>query len=137
MILINKKDESESRKGRYDQLFEKQQWFLAETQKTDEEVKKYQNKFSAYMLQEIGQQQADSDPFKSYWKTERIKELKAMLNYDQNTNINNWLEITRYKEIEKENAHSNNEDNEKNEFRGRPVLKSPLRILESAGVYYE
>ncbi len=60
---------------------------------------------------------------KTLWETERLKQLKAMLDWT-NTEKIGWLEKTKYMEIERRKNGK-----KVNEFKNRPVLPKPENII--------
>lgn len=94
------------RKSRYQKLFnEGQSWHLAETK---EQILPYKNKFEQYILQILGNGEA------TLWDLPRMKELKAMLDFN-NTNLKNWDEKTGYMDVKK--------------FQERRVLPEPIDVI--------
>lgn len=101
-----------NRKNRYKELFSGERWSLAES---SAQIATYTDVFEAFML--AGMSPGDRNGAASLWNTPRMRELKAMLDWDKaDTGGNTWLDKTRYMEIDRK------------EFRGRPVLKPPSRI---------
>ena len=131
LILSKRVDKAE---GRYGRLFNEQEWHLAEIpEKTD----KFKACFAKHMLKETNNNSNNSDSFNTYWNTERMQELRAVLDFDQNTRADGWLERTRYMEIERDKPDSGGREKKENEFSGRPVLASPLETIKAAGIKYE
>lgn len=128
LTLDKRTDKAE---GRYGRLFNEREWHLAEEPGQTDELKAC---FAEYMLQETKHDKASSDPVKAYWDTERMQELRAMLDFDQNTRADGWLERTRYMEIERKVSKGRRGENE---FKERPVLASPLETIKAAGIKYE
>lgn len=121
-------------KGRYGRLFDGQKWHLAEE---PAQIGDFKACFAEHMLKETKHDKAATDPFKAYWDTERMQELRAILDFDQNTGADNWLERTRYMEIERRKIDSGGREKKENEFSERPVLSSPLETIKAAGIKYE
>lgn len=94
LILSARTDKT---KGRYGRLFAGQEWHLANE---PDKIDCFKNCFARYMLEEINHNEVSTNPYKDYWNTERMKELRAMLDFDSNAKANEWLERTRYMEIE-------------------------------------
>jgi len=99
-----------NREQRYQALFRDGEWFSAETQK---EMAEFKGKFEKFVLGRINpNSQSLADEF-------RIKELLAMLTWQpgQFENGNpNWRNATEYMTLE--------------EFKERPVLPDPLRVMD-------
>lgn len=94
------------REQRYTKLFSNGSWELG---KQEHRINKFKNEFEKYMLERIeGEGQK-----KSLWDTERLRQLKAMLDWN-NTQIPGWLKKTGYMEL--------------NSFKDRPILPKPLQI---------
>lgn len=132
--LTTRVNKAQLTEGRYGQLFDKQNWHLAEESKT---TKQFKNAFANYMLTETTQNSASAEPYIAYWSTARMRELKVMLDFQKNTSAQNWLEKTRYMEIERKIIDNNCNEKKVNEFEKRPVLKSPSDTVTLAGIYYE
>jgi CRISPR-associated protein (TIGR03986 family) len=94
-----------SEQGRYATLFSDNDWHTAENQEQDQ--KKYTEKFEKYVLDKLGK------TTNSLWETERLKELKAMLDFTK-TNNANWNSKTEYLPLV--------------EFRQRKVLPKPSEV---------
>jgi CRISPR-associated protein (TIGR03986 family) len=78
------------------------------------EVKDFKGNFSSFILDKL-QSEAGS-----LWEVDRIKQLKAMLRFDENINANpDWLETTRYLAIQPYN-----------EFKERACLDTPTEIIK-------
>lgn len=107
--------------GRYERLFEKQGWYLAED--TEKDIQQYKEAFAGYMLKQTEKKDINANKSLTYWNTDRMKELRAMLDFDKNTAADNWLDKTRYMELDK--------------FKKRPVLPTPSEIIHLAGIDYE
>jgi CRISPR-associated protein (TIGR03986 family) len=107
--------------GRYSKLFENDCWFLGkitEDKHTTEES--YVKAFEKYILKQI------NENVSSLWETKRLKELKTMLSWE-NTKIPNWLEKTRYMQIENKVI---SDRRKQNEYKDRPVLKTPTETVK-------
>lgn len=102
------------RKQRYENLF--YEWDDGPLE--DKNLSKYKKAFEEYVLQQIGEKGT------GLWETERMKELKTMLDVQKGKDLerkdknDNKNEI-RYMEIEGKN---------KNEFKDRPILPLPSRV---------
>lgn len=94
-----------NRKNRYTELLTSEgAWNEAQTKG---DIATYKAAFEEYILPQIGEKQT------SLWKVDRLKELKAMLEFNQNHD-QSWFEKTRYMELP--------------EFRNRRVLPNPTEI---------
>ncbi len=113
-----------NRKERYTALFDESTWAVAETGQQPDE---YMAKFEQYVLAKLKELGSRETGAKKLWDTERLKNLKTML-YWKNTEIENWLEETRYMEIERYNPGSGRKEND---YKNRPVLPEPVRVVES------
>jgi len=120
------------REKRYKSLFKDDVWNLAEEDKTSE-INEFKKAFETYILRNISND--DKSNATSLWETPRLKQLKAMLSWN-NTKIQDWLEKTRYMMIEC--PHNDPEydcicfDSKKevcNEYRDRPVLPKPEKVI--------
>lgn len=83
------------------------------------EMKPYIKEFEKYILDNIDEDERGNA--NTLWETERLKQLKVMLDW-RNTELPNWVERTRYFEIE----HPEND----NEFRKRLVLRKPTDFIK-------
>lgn len=104
-----------SRLERYSKLFSGNGWALAEK---PEDIDVFITKFEQYIITHL--RQSNSDELRdanSLWDTKRLRQLKCMLDW-QNTGKPNWLEKTRYMEIEKK------------EYKNRPVLPDPETVVK-------
>lgn len=134
LTLSSRIDKSEPRTARYGRLFKGNRWYLAEKAGETEEFK---DQFTEYIMKQGSQEIIGNDPVKSYWKTERMKELRVMLDFDTNTAANNWLDNTRYLEIQRKVSVPGTNKKTKNEFKNRSVLPLPSEVLYLAGIKYE
>jgi CRISPR/Cas system CSM-associated protein Csm3 (group 7 of RAMP superfamily) len=130
-LTLSKRMEAE---GRYGRLFDGQKWYLAEE---PAQIDDFKAGFAEHMLKETKHEKGASNPFNAYWNTERMRELRAILSFDQNTGADDWLERTRYMEIERRKTDSSGREKKENEFSERPVLSSPLETIKAAGIKYE
>jgi len=123
VVISNRTGESASHTGRYGKLFDNQQWYLP-VEKGDKDRK---TEFSGYIWSALpDEEKAGADSVNDLWSIPRIKELWVMLRYDkERMGKSDWLEKTRYMEIEREGVPPR----ERNEFRNRPILQSPSEIL--------
>ncbi|AEE14461.1 protein of unknown function DUF324 [Thermodesulfobium narugense DSM 14796] len=118
------------RKKRYSSLFNNDKWNLGDEDKTSEK-NEFKVAFEKYILKNISHK--DRNNKNSLWDTPRLKQLKAMLNWD-NTDIQNWLEKTRYMMIEcPKNEYDCicsdfKSDNKCNEYKNKKVLPYPNKI---------
>ena len=101
-----------NRRNRYKDLFSGDGWRLAES---PGQLTTYTNAFEAFML--AGMSSGDRDGETSLWSTPRMRELKAMLDWNRaDSGGDTWLDKTRYMEIDKK------------EFQRRPILKPPTML---------
>jgi CRISPR/Cas system CSM-associated protein Csm3 (group 7 of RAMP superfamily) len=123
VVISKRTGESASHTGRYGKLFDNQQWYLP-VEKVDKDLKA---EFSRYIWSALpDEEKAGADSVNDLWSIPRIKELWVMLRYDkERMGKSDWLEKTRYMEIEREGVPPR----ERNEFRNRPILQSPSEIL--------
>ena len=123
VVISNRTGESASHTGRYGKLFDNQQWYLP----IEEVSKDLKAEFSRYIWSALpDEEKAGADSVNDLWSIPRIKELWVMLRYDkERMGKSDWLEKTRYMEIEREGVPPR----ERNEFRNRPILQSPSEIL--------
>ena len=103
------------RNDRYSSLFSKSEdsWNLA-TEKSGG-IQEFKGTFGKYVLERIGNEASGAT---SLWDTKRMKLLKNMLSWENAENIE-WLEKTRYMQIEP-----------KNEFRERSILAEPDKFCD-------
>jgi len=120
------------RKESYTSLFKEDTWNLGIKSARKDDFKKA---FETYILRNISNN--DKSNATSLWETPRLKQLKAMLSWN-NTKIQGWLKETRYMMIEC--PHNDPEygcicfDAKKvvcNEYRDRPVLPKPEKVVEN------
>lgn len=104
----------DSRKERYSKLFQAEEWFLDE-KVSDGEI--YKKAFEKYLLNKLKQQEGIKE--NSLWDIERMRYLKIMLSWD-NTKIPDWLDKTKYMQIEPDN-----------DFKNRMILPSPEVVINS------
>ena len=78
--------------------FSNKNWHKSEN---DGDIEYFKRQFAQFMLEQIGENTEVEDVVNAYWNTERMQELRVMLDYDNNTKAKKWLEITRYMEIER------------------------------------
>jgi len=95
----------QSEKGRYTSLFSTDQWHTA--QNTEKDHKQYVQKFEKYICEQLGKKDA------SLWETERMQELKEMLDWEK-TSIPGWNNKTDYLQLA--------------EFKNRSVLPRPSEV---------
>ncbi|WP_208022621.1 TIGR03986 family type III CRISPR-associated RAMP protein [Desulfonema ishimotonii] len=107
-VEIRPKLHISDRRKRYENLF--YEW-EKENSETDD-TSKYKKEFEQYVLQQIGESNGE------LWKTDRLYELKIMLNFRLVQSAENRNKV-RYMQIEGKN---------KNEYKERPVLPKPSRI---------
>jgi len=98
------------RKKRYSDLFA--EW--GNDIPVSDDIDDFKTAFKDYVLNKIGEQH------KSLWDTERLKELKLMLNYEMGKGLES-KDKTRYMEIERK-IHGQKPENE---FKPRPILPKP------------
>ncbi len=111
------------RKERYSKLFDKDQWFAGflEIDSFDE----FKKKFKEYVQQKLKEQGYDCE---NYDSIKRIKQLLAMLEWDENKYKEEaWLEFTRYMQI-KYDIEERQGKRITNEYKGRPILPEPLKV---------
>jgi len=106
------------RTKRYTKLFDGNNWEIAETWEKEPDYKQF---FENYMLEELRQ----TGKFK---QIPRIKMLLEMLRWQEKPSPK-YLEERRYMEIERQQAFRFGNDG--NEYKERPVLPSPLDIIEN------
>jgi len=94
-----------SEKGRYTSLFSTDQWHTA--QNTEKDHKQYVQKFEKYICEKLGKNGT------SLWETERMQELKEMLDWGKTT-IPGWNNKTDYLPLA--------------EFKNRKVLPRPSEV---------
>ncbi len=118
-----------NRKERYKKLFSSGNgWNTAEAM--EDNVPNYKRVFEEYVLRKIGRNNT-----RSLWDVSRLKELKAILNWE-NTQRDDWLEKTRYMLIECEvNKYDcickpKKGKDKCNEFSNRPVLPKPREVVK-------
>ncbi|QSZ28051.1 TIGR03986 family CRISPR-associated RAMP protein [Aceticella autotrophica] len=125
LSLIDKKE-------RYTSLFKGDRWNLGikSAEKDD-----YKKAFEKYILKNISHK--DRNNINSLWDTPRLKQLKAMLNWN-NTEIPDWLKKTRYMMIECPHKDpdydclcSDSKHDKCNEYKDRPVLPKPEKVIEN------
>ncbi len=100
-----------NRQERYSRLFEENNWCLSEE---TSDVEPFKKAFEKYLLNILKEQEGITK--KSLWDVDRMHQLKTMLDWE-NTKIPNWLDKTRYMEIEP-----------KNEFKNRLILPKPDQV---------
>jgi len=124
------------REKRYKSLFKDDAWNLAEEDKTSE-INEFKNAFGTYILSKIsndnkGNANDDKKSADLLWQTERLKQLKIMLSWN-NTKIQGWLEKTRYMMIqcpqEKYDCICTTGERKCNEYKERPVLPKPEKVI--------
>ena len=112
-----------NRDTRYQNILDKDgSWVTGEEFISD--ISKYKNKFTEY----IGKNYNNKNIVTSddYWsKDSRLQELKYLLSFDEKMKEPSWKEKTRYMLIKNDN------DDNKNEFKERPVLPRPSEIINS------
>ena len=113
-----KKDEVE---GRYQKIFSENKWFTPENKIDDE---KYIKLFEDFILNNI----EASVKTNSFCEVPRIKELLTILEWKGDDPDQDWLELTRYMEIEHKAFH-NNKEIIINEYKSRPVLPTPSGVI--------
>ncbi|RKX54162.1 MAG: TIGR03986 family CRISPR-associated RAMP protein, partial [Thermotoga sp.] len=99
------------RKKRYEKLFESDDWREA---KEERESNEFIKAFEGYILNHLSN--SDKNDVDTLWDTPRLKELKALLNW-QKGDQPDWLSKTRYMEITPQN-----------EFEDRLVLPKPTGL---------
>ncbi|MGI6308500.1 MAG: TIGR03986 family CRISPR-associated RAMP protein [Dethiobacteria bacterium] len=100
-----------NRQERYSKLFEENSWHLSEK---ISDIEPFKNIFEKYLLNILKKQEAVTVDF--LWDIDRMRQLKTMLNWE-NTRIPNWLNKTKYMEIEPDN-----------EFKKRLILPKPDQV---------
>ena len=120
------------REERYTSLFNGDTWNLGIK---SAEIDDFKKAFETHILRNISNN--DKSNATSLWDTPRLKQLKAMFNWN-NTTINNWLEKTRYMMIECPHNDpdydclcSDPKRNTCNEYKDRPVLPKPKKVIEN------
>ncbi|MFN3533322.1 MAG: TIGR03986 family CRISPR-associated RAMP protein [Candidatus Brocadia sp.] len=96
------------RKARYKELFA--EWGVNETS-AGKDIPHFKKTFAEYILKEIGKN-AGADPINTLWEVDRMKELKAMLDFDKKPAD----EKTRYMEL--------------GDFKERKVLPVPTDVVQ-------
>jgi CRISPR-associated protein (TIGR03986 family) len=121
------------RKKRYTSLFNNDTWNLGDEDKTGE-INDFKEVFEKYILRNISYN--DKGNASSLWETPRLKQLKTMLNWN-NTEITDWLKKTRYlmiecphKDIDYDCICSDSNKDVCNEYRDRPVLPKPEKMIQ-------
>lgn len=110
------------REKRYTRLFNDNHWF--EPNATQED---YKTQFENHIISCL-KGKPDLDNAKSFWELSRMRQLKAMLTFDENKQSKSkWLDKTRYFEIERPSQNPN--QNPINEFSDRKVLPEPEKVL--------
>lgn len=113
-LAIAKYSNENGEAGRYAKLFANGHWYLPVYK--NQGIKVFKDLFAKHMLTELKENKSD------YWNTFRMRELRAMLNFDeQRMAQRDWLERTRYQTPK--------------EFECR--LSSPNEVLDAAGINYE
>ena len=113
VTLINRHD-------RYIGLFDERGWSLSAT---ESDIVTYKKIFEQFMLNAI-----KDDETSSFWDNPRMKELKAMLTWENGKMDSvQWLEETRPMEIE---LQVSSKDGTTNEYDKRYILPSPLDVLK-------
>lgn len=138
-IAINYQIATTNRQARYSQLFNGSQnnWLRAERDWIDQDVSAKHQAFCAYILQHSGEQEHG---FSEFNQIPRIQQLLAMLEWDTarfgQTEPRPWAEVVRYLEIERDankkwvvGERVRAYDETVNEYRLRPVLPTPLRVI--------
>lgn len=133
--LSRRTDKNENVPGHYARLFENHNWYLPRNDGKD--IQYFKRNFAGFMLTNTSQTGIGEDKFLIYWGTERMRELRAMLDFDQNTAADKWLDDTRYMEIERIKTDSKARGKKENEFIKRPVLASPSEIVHLSDINYE
>jgi len=117
------------REKRYKSLFKDDAWNLAEEDKTSE-INEFKNAFGTYILRNISNN--DKSNATSLWETPRLKQLKAMLSWN-NPETKDWLEKTRYMMIQcpqkEHDCICTTGDRKCNEYKDRPVLPKPEKVI--------
>lgn len=104
------------RKTRYKELLSEWEGNLQEAD--EKQVANLKQKFEKFILKNIGKEGAGKA---ALWQTERLSELRAMLDW-HNVEKENWLERTRYLEIEHTKFG--------NEYSSRRVLPTPRKVVD-------
>jgi CRISPR/Cas system CSM-associated protein Csm3 (group 7 of RAMP superfamily) len=117
------------REKRYKSLFKDDAWNLAEEDKTGE-INEFKNAFETYILRNISNN--DKSNATSLWETPRLKQLKAMLSWN-NPETKDWLEKTRYMMIQcpqrEHDCICTIGERTCNEYKERPVLPKPEKVI--------
>jgi CRISPR-associated protein (TIGR03986 family) len=121
------------RKERYTSLFKEDTWNLGIKSAGKDDFK---IAFEKYILKNISHN--DKSNATSLWDTPRLRQLKTMLNWRNNTEIRGWLEKTRYMMIECPQNDpdydclcSDSKHDKSNEYKDRPVLPKPEKVIEN------
>lgn len=133
LVISNRAEKNGDEAGRYGKLFNNKRWNLP-VKKIDKDFKA---EFSDYMITAIHGKEAGANSVENLWSIPRMKELLAMLRFDEQPMSQvEWLEKTRYMEIERKTL-ANRKEEKINEFKNRPVLSSPTETLKAAGINHE
>jgi CRISPR-associated protein (TIGR03986 family) len=102
---------------RYKHLMENiNQWNLAKSENFDKNP--FKRIFAKFILGKFDITSTENYEYDKFWTLDRIKELKSILEYDEQlSESNDWLEATRYMEIK----HSKF----KNEYKSKSTLPKP------------
>jgi len=116
-----------NRKERYKSLFDNiSDWYKGEENKLNE-LNEYKNSFSKYICDRLSEASYDDKiGYESLWKVDRLNNLKTILTltHDMEGAEVNWIDRTRYMEIEREQYID-----EPNEYKKRPVLPTPSEVV--------
>lgn len=107
---------------RYTRLFSGGSWHLSEKHI---EMGDFVKAFEDYVLSKLNKAGSKDGTMQTLWETARMKELKAILDWDNNEK-GDWLAITSYLEIE---TFLHGEKT--NQFSERPVLPSPREVIKT------
>lgn len=115
-IRITSRLSLSDRMARYKDLLS--EWDGGMTEASEARMAELRQEFEKFILKNIGEEGTDKA---SIWQTERLSELRALLDW-RNVEKENWLERTRYLEIEHKIFG--------NEYSSRRVLPTPRKVVE-------
>ena len=116
-------------------MFDSDSWHTAAADKTAE-IKNHISAFEEYMLYKLPPEEKKTIHNKaaaSLWDVKRLHQLRTMLTFEPPADIKDeWLERTRYMEIEHPNPDYPHSSDKKtiNEYSQRPVLPEPDEVIK-------
>ncbi len=105
------------RKTRYEKLFAEWEQPIPESTSTGKDIPHFKKTFAEYILKGI-EEDPGTDPVNKLWEVDRMKELRAMLDFEKKPADT----VTRYMQI-KHPIHNN-------EFKERKVLPLPTKVIQ-------